>query len=441
MRLVCESSTVILTVMPMWLVILTTAVSAAIATLIIDFVVRQFVAREKRIERRIEHRYAVEDPQFSRTMGNLLVGPFYCHNKVTPLRNGDEIFPAMLQAIRGARRTITFETFIYWAGDIGLEFAQALAERSRAGVKVHVLLDWFGSQQIDSGAIRMMETAGVELERYHKLHFTRFRHINHRTHRKLLIIDGSVGFTGGVGIADEWTGNAQDPAHWRDSHYRVEGPSVAALQSAFMDNWIKARGEVLHDERYFPALEPAGEAACQVFYSSPAGGADSMRLMFLLAITAAIRSIRIGTAYFIPDHLTTGALLGARRRGVRVEIIVPGEYNDQGMVRLVSRSRYGKLLRAGVKIYEYEPTMYHVKLIIVDELWLSVGSTNFDNRSFSLNDEVNLNVTDRALVRSQIEWFEQDKQRSREITLAAWARRPWREKLKEHAVGVLHSQL
>jgi cardiolipin synthase len=424
-----------------WQIIVITAIVTAIATVIIDFVVRQFAKREKRVERRIEHLYSVADEQFGRTMENLLSAPLLPGNKITPLRNGDQIFPALLEGIRSAQRTITFETFIYWSGDIGREVAQAFAERARAGVKVHVLLDWFGSKWIDPEAIRLMQDAGAQVERFHKIHVGRFRNVNHRTHRKLLIVDGRLGFTGGVGIADEWTGDAQDPDHWRDSHYRVEGPCVAALQGAFMDNWIKARNVVMHSDEYFPALEPAGNAACQVFQSSPAGGAESMRLMFLLAITAAERSIRIGSAYFIPDKLATAALLGARRRGVNIEVIVPGKYNDQGLVRLVSRSRYGRLLHAGVKIYEYQPTMYHTKLMIVDDLWLSVGSTNFDNRSFSLNDEVNLNIVDAELARNQIEWFEQDKARSHEIKLAEWSGRPVHEKVREHAVGWLRSQL
>lgn len=421
--------------------ILITAVVTACATLAIDFIVRQFAKREKRVARKIEHLYAAGDDQFRRTMANLFTAPVFQGNKVTPLRNGDEIFPAMLDAIRSANKTITFETFIYWSGDIGRNFAQALAERSRAGVRVHVLLDWFGSKEMDPSAMRQVEDAGVELERYHKIHLGRIRNINHRTHRKLLVIDGRIGFTGGVGIADEWSGDAQDPDHWRDSHYRVEGPSVGALQCAFMDNWIKARQVVLHGEGYFPALQPVGDTVCQVFQSSPGGGADSVQLMFLLAMTAARRSIRIGTAYFIPDDLSMGALVGARKRGIDIEVIVPGEYNDQGLVRLVSRSRYGKLLRAGVKIYEYRPTMYHTKLMIVDDQWVSVGSTNFDNRSFSLNDELNLNIMDADLARNQIEWFEQDKARSREIKLKDWVRRPLHEKFSEHAVGWLHSQL
>ncbi len=427
--------------MPSWLVISIIVPLTAVVTLLADFIVRQFSKQEQRVEHRINHLYTVADDQFARTMANLLSRPFVPSNKVTPLRNGDHIFPSMLHAIRSAQRTITFETFIYWAGNIGQEFADALAERSRAGVKVHVLLDWYGSKEIDPKALQEMEDAGVEVERYHKIHFARLRSVNHRTHRKLLIIDGRIGFTGGVGIADHWAGDAQDPNHWRDSHYRVEGAIVAALQCAFMDNWIKARQVVLHDENYFPALETAGESACQVLQSSPAGGAESTRLMFLLAITAATRSIRISTAYFIPDRLSTAALLSACKRGVEIEIIVPGEHNDEGLVRLVSRSRYGTLLRAGVKIYEYEHTMYHTKLMIVDDLWTSVGSTNFDNRSFSLNDEVNLNIMDSALARNQIEWFKQDKTCAREIRLNDWSRRPMHEKLREHAVSWLHSQL
>ncbi len=427
--------------MPNWILIAATSFSTLLLGGLALFVWRQLAPRENRAETRLRHLYSSEDEQFLRTMSALFTAPSHGGNRVTALFNGDEIFPAMLDAIASAERTITFETFIYWSGDMGRRFSEALSERARAGVAVHVLLDWFGSLPLDQTVIESMRQAGAHVERYHEPRFARPHHTNHRTHRKLLVIDGRMGFAGGVGIADEWTGNAQDRHHWRDSHFRVEGPGVAGLQRAFMDNWMKATGEVLHTEAYFPHLEPAGDAVCQVFQSSPQGGSDSVRLMYLLALNAARRSIRLSTAYLVPDRHCIAALHAAHRRGVSVEIIVPGEHNDSDLVRLVSRARYGVLLRGGVRIFEYQPTMYHTKMMMVDDVWLSVGSANFDNRSFRLNDEVNLNVYDRDLARQQSEWFERDKQRSRPVDLKEWDQRPLAGKIKEHAALLVRSQI
>jgi cardiolipin synthase len=254
-------------------------------------------------------------------------------------------------------------------------------------------------------------------------------------------VDGKVGFTGGVGIADAWSGHAQDPEHWRDTHFRAEGPVVAQMQAVFMDNWIKVSGEVLHDAEYFPQLEPRGDGAGQMFSSSPTGGSESMRLMYLLAITAAARSINLSSAYFVPDDMSLDALAAAARRGVKVWIITPGEHMDAETVRKASRARWGVLLEAGVEIFEYQPTMHHCKVMIVDGLWVSVGSTNFDNRSFSLNDEANLNITDAAFAGHQVEIFQQDIARSRAISLAEWQQRPLLEKLIENAASLLRLQL
>ena len=423
--------------MPVSLIVVITAV----ATFLLVIIVRQFVAPEKAIKQQIDHLYGVADEQFLRSIGNLLPPAVIPGNRITPLVNGDEIFPAMLRAIRAARTTITFETFIYWSGRIGREFADALMERARAGVKVHVLLDWLGSNRMDQKLLDEMESAGVDLERYHPLHWYNISRVNNRTHRKLLVVDGRVGFTGGVGIADEWTGHAQDPQHWRDTHFMLEGPAVAQMQSAFMDNWLKTHARVLHGGDYFPRLEPVGPSPAQVFMSSPEEGSESVRLMYLLSIAAARRSVRLGTAYFVPDDLAIDTLAAAQRRGARVEIIVPGKHIDTQTVRRASRSRWGKLLEAGIAIYEYEPTMYHTKVLVVDDLWVSVGSTNFDNRSFRLNDEANLNVYDAQLAAHQVECFEQDKSRARRITFEEWKNRPLREKLIAHAAGLLRWQL
>ena len=392
---------------------------------------------EKKIEREIPHLYAADDPQFMRSMGVLLGPAILEGNKATELINGDRIFPAMLESIRGARKTILFETYIYWSGDIGNEFADALSERARAGVKVHVLMDWIGSGKADEAMIDKMKVAGVEVEKFHPLRWYNLGRMNNRTHRKLLIVDGGVGFTGGVGIAEIWTGNAQSPDHWRDSHFRVEGPVVAQMQSVMLDNWSKTTGKVQHGAPYFPPLKPAGNQNAQVFSSSPNGGSESMLMMYMMAIAAATRSIDISSSYFVPDELTRKTLVSAVKRGVRVRIITPGEHMDAETVRRASRGLWGDLLEAGVEMHEYQPTMYHVKAMIVDGLMTSVGSTNFDVRSFRLNDEANLNVYDTAFARRQTEVFEADLKQSRRITFEAWRNRPWSDKLREHTLALI----
>ncbi len=413
-----------------------------LATVLVTLVVLNLRAGgAPRIERPLEPAAAVGEPQFLRDMGTLLGPPVVDGNRVTGLNNGDEIFPAMLAAIRTARSTITFETYIYWSGRIGREFAEALSERAHAGVRVHVLVDWVGSEKMDERLLRAMEASGVQIRRFHPLRWYTLSRVNNRTHRKLLVVDGRVGFTGGVGIADPWLGHAQDRDHWRDSHYRVEGPAVGQMQSAFLDNWMEAAGEVLHGEGYFPAIPSAGESRAQVLSSSPAGGSEDVRLMYLLSIAGARWSVRLAASYFVPDDLALRTFVEARRRGVTIEVIVPGPEIDAEVVRRASRARWGPLLRAGVRMHEYQPTMFHCKVMIVDDQWVSVGSTNFDDRSFRLNDETNLNVLDPAFAATQIAAFEQDKARSREITLQAWEARPWTEKLWERGAALLRSQL
>ncbi len=374
-------------------------------------------------------------------MGTLLGADVLDGNRIEALLNGDEIFPPMLQAIRNARKSITFETFIYWSGAIGREFADALAERGRAGVKVHVLLDWVGSNKMDASVLAEMEQAGVQVKKYHEPKWYQLGRLNNRTHRKLLVVDGWDGFTGGVGIADAWTGHAQDPEHWRDSHYHVQGPVVGQMQAVFMDNWIKVSGDVLHGPDYFPLLKPVGGGRAHVFSSSPSGGSESMRLMYLLAITAASQSVHLSTPYFVPDGLTINAIADAARRGVHIQIITVGSHSDSETVRRASRARWGPLLEAGVEIYEYEPTMYHCKVMIVDALWVTVGSTNFDPRSFRLNDEANVSFYDTDFARRQIDIFQQDLRLSRRITFQEWKNRPLAEKLWEHAASLLGPQL
>jgi cardiolipin synthase len=394
-------------------------------------------AGERRVTHEIDHLYPVGHTQFFRSMGMLLGPGIVGGNRVQALHNGDEIFPAMLQAIRGARRTVLFETFIYWSGEIGDEFAQALSERARAGVNVHVLLDWLGSIKVDQRLVETMRDAGVEVHRFHPLRWYNLGRINNRTHRKLLIVDGCIGFTGGVGIAPPWTGHAQDEEHWRDSHYRVQGPVVSQMQSVMLSNWSKTTGRILHGEDYFPTLAEAGGQQAQMFHSSPSGGSESMQLMVLIAITAAVKTIDIASAYFVPDSMVRLALVAARQRGVRVRVITPGRKIDQQTVRHASRALWGELLEAGLEMYVYQPTMYHCKLVLVDGLLASVGSTNFDPRSFHLNDEANLNVYDTGFARELTEVFEQDLQRCKRVTLEDWQRRPALEKARERLAALL----
>ena len=408
---------------------------------ILAVILANFVSSEKHLRHKIKPEYAVDDPQFARTMNALLGSPLLGGNHVTELLNGDAIFPAMLEAIRSARKSITFETFIYWKGKIGQEFAEALAERARAGVRVHVLIDFVGSNKMDPALLELIKNGGGELEKFHPLSWYHLARFNNRTHRKLLVVDGRIGFTGGVGIADEWRGNAQDRDHWRDTHFRVEGPVVAEMQAAFMVNWIKTRSTVEHTEAYFPELRPAGDQFAQMFHSSPQEGSEDIRLMYLLTIAAAQKRILLEQAYFVPDDLTIELLVAARKRGVEIEIITPGPETDKPIVRRASRARWGKMLEAGVRLYEFQPTNFHCKLMIVDTLWSSVGSTNFDNRSFRLNDEANLNVYDARFAAQLEKIFADDKKRSREVTLEQWRRRPFSEKLWEHTVGLLRSQM
>ncbi len=419
-----------------WTVLVTVAV-----TLVLSVLALNFMPGEKQIERQLTRQYDTHDPQFRRSLGVLLGPPILEGNKVEALINGDQIFPAMLAAIRAAKETITFETYIYWSESIGDEFSAALAERARAGVKVHLMLDFMGSMKMNNKQIDDMKQAGVQVQRYHKPVWWKLARMNNRTHRKLLVIDGKIGFTGGVGVADQWRGNAQDEDHWRDSHFRVEGPVVGQIQAVFNDNWTKATGVVLDGPGYFPELTPKGTMPAQMFSSSPTGGSESMHLMYLMAITAARHKIDLSAAYFVPDDLTIRTMIAAAKRGVRVRLITPGPIIDSDLVKAASRDRWPELLDAGVQIAEYKPTMYHVKTLIVDDILVSVGSTNFDNRSFSINDEANLNVMDPGFAAQMTEIYEQDWSRATPVTEHKFAQRPWYQRVSTWAVSLIDKQL
>lgn len=417
-----------------WLVFLTPIAAMAV------FIAANIVTGEKRLTRRPKKLYASRDIDFRRSLGLLLGPSILSGNSVRMLLNGDEAFPAMLDSIRKAKVSVTFETFIF-RDDIANEFCKALTDAASRGVSVHILLDWLGSKQMDRKALEPAKEAGAQVRLYHELGWYHWRRINNRTHRKLLIVDGETGFTGGLGIGHEWTGHAQDPAHWRDTHYEVTGPVVAQMQAVFIDNWIKATGEVLHGDRYFPTLKATGELDAQMFSSSPEGGSASMHLMVLLAITAANTSIDIENSYFVPDALTIESLIAAKRRGVRVRVLVPNRHTDAPLGRWAAHALYNDLLDGGIEISEYEPTMLHCKLIVVDALWVSVGSCNFDDRSFRLNDEANLNVFDKDFAKRQLVQFEVDFAKSKRIHAGRWARRSISRRILERVALSFRSQL
>lgn len=415
--------------------------ATVLATTLMMLLMQNFMTPERVMERKIEHSYTISDPQFRREM-SILLGPGKTRaNHVTALQNGDEIFPTMLLAIRSAQMSITFETFIYWSGDIGEAFSAALSERARAGVTVSVILDWLGSNNMEQSQLDAMQAAGVRVQRYRPLHWYHLSRMNNRTHRKLLVVDGRVGFTGGVGIADHWTGDGGHPDHWRDTHYRIEGPVVAQLQAAFSDNWIKTTGQVLNGPSYYPALQQAGQMDAHVFLASPSGGSESMHLMFLLAIAAAETTIDLAASYFVPDRLLIEALVAARNRDVRVRILLPGPHIDSFTVKISSKADWGELLRAGAEIHVYQPTMLHTKLLVIDSEFVSVGSTNFDMRSIRLNDEASLNIYNSDFATQMTAVFEADLLEAEPYSLSSWESRPLREKFGEKVLLPIKSQL
>ncbi len=378
-------------------------------------------------------------PDFQRSLAGLFGSNLSAGNSIDILQNGDEIFPAMLDAIAQAETSINFETYIYWSGAIAQRFAEALIDRARNGVEVRVLLDWAGSNAMDFDLIDAMEAGGVQVTRFRPLRWYTLDRINNRTHRKFLVIDGRVGFIGGVGIGDEWRGRARNPDEWRETHYRVTGPVVAAMQGGFASNWVEDTGEILQGDAFFPPLAPTGDLTTQLVLSAT-GSRNYIHLMLMTTIASAQSNIRITTPYFVPDHVAVEQLRAARARGVEIDIIVPGPHMSKEIVRYASRHLWGPLLEAGVRIHEYQPTFMHAKLLIVDETFASIGSTNFDERSFRLNDEANLNVFDAEFTAAKIEIFAQDLAQSRQISLQEWQDRPVLQRLHDWAWSLLRAQ-
>ena len=381
-------------------------------------------------------------PRFLRVVEALTGAPVSEGNHVDLLINGDRIFPAYLETIAGAEQTLNLLTYAYWTGDITREVAEAVCARARAGVECNVLVDALGGAKMDSSLLEPMAEAGVTFARFRPVKPYAVRRLTNRTHRKILVADGRVAMTGGVGIAEEWTGDAQDPGHWRDTHVRVRGPVVLGLQGAFAENWLEATGEVLAGAGYLPELDPVEDGGpMQVMRSSAGVGDTDVEALYFLAIASAKRSLDLTAAYFAPRPAFIEALAEAARRGVAVRILVPGSHIDKEVVRVAGRSSYDQLLEAGIRIFEYTPTMLHAKTMVVDGVWSSVGSVNFDNRSFQLHDEATLCVQGAAFAALLNETLEADLEAAEEFTLERWRQRPLRRRVTEGSSRMLRREL
>lgn len=384
--------------------------------------------------------YGPLDPPFASAMGPIVGTEFVDGNKVELLVNGASFFPAMIDEIKRAQKTITLETYIWTPGKISEDFVFALMERARAGVKVHVLVDGMGTLKFDENDRERLREAGVEIYKYGREHWWEVKpNINHRTHRKILVVDGRVGFTGGMCIDDRWGGNADNAKVWRETQIRVEGPAVRQLQAAFASNWLQTTSSLLLGEGYFPKIESAGRTLAHAFKSGPGEGPEYARLGYLFAIAAARKSIDISHAYFVPDDLAIDMLVAARQRGVKVRVVVPA-INDSAFGRAASRSRWGRLLEAGVEFYQYLPAMYHPKTMAVDDALVIVGSANFDNRSFAINDEVTMSILDRKLAADHKRMFEGDLEKSAPYTFPEYQARPFYIKATDAFCGLFRSQ-
>lgn len=392
------------------------------------------------LSRDVQHGSPVTSARFHHEVSNM-PGPVVLDgNRVTELQNGGEAFPAMIAAIRSAQKSVNLESYIYWPGEVGRRFRAALSERARAGVPVHVLVDAIGCK-LDDSTVKAMRDAGVQFQYYHPIKWYTLNRLNDRDHRKILVVDGRVGFIGGIDIADAWDGNDTQPDHWRDMDFQVEGPGVAQMQAVFEQNWVVVTGHVLLGPDYFPLLQPLGNTSAQTFASSPANVSGNMQMMYLLAIAAARKSIDLEAAYFIPGDLLRQALKDALKRGVKVRIIVPGPHIDSQIVLDASQAEWGPMMAAGAHIYRYQQSLFHSKLMIIDGYLTMVGSANFDERSFHLNAEANINIYDPDFGTHMTGIFEQDVAHSREISLQEWQNRSWLRKVEDQMSSLASSQL
>lgn len=389
----------------------------------------------------LDHEFATDSTDFMTTIAGATGVPFTQGNRIDLLNNGDEFYPVMLREIASAHTSITIEAYIYWEGEIGRTFAEALADKARSGVKVKILLDAIGSSSIGNDILEILESADCQIAWYNPIHWYTIGRFNNRTHRKSLIIDGRVGFTGGAGIADHWLGHAEDADHWRDMQIRVEGPAVTPLQTGFAQNWLERTHELVSGPMYYPALESAGPHVALTIMSSPVTGASTVRTMYYLSIICAKRTIWIANPYFVPDASAIDMLIEANKRGVDVKIMVSGMTNDSWLSRQNSVRLYGRLLQAGIEIHEYQQTMLHHKTMVVDGVWATVGTTNFDSRSFAHNEESNVCFYDAELVERMEEIFREDLGVCARIDLASWKQRGIFAKSQEFVAAFLQEQV
>jgi cardiolipin synthase A/B len=388
----------------------------------------------------LDHEFSIESDEFLDTVAGASGVPFVEGNAVELLNNGDAFYPRMLEAIEGAQASITIEAYIYWAGDIGLKFAQSLAERAKAGVRVKILLDAIGSANIGPEILQILEANGCQVAWYNPIHWYTLGRFNNRTHRKSLIVDGQIAFTGGAGIADHWLGSAQGPSQWRDLQIRVEGPAVTPLQTGFTHNWQQTTGELLTGALYYPTIEPRGRLAVQTLMSSPETGGSNVRTMYYLSIVCARKSLYIANPYFVPDPVAIDTLIEAKQRGVDVRIMVSGIRNDNWLARHNSVRLFGRLLDAGIEILEYNRTMLHHKTMVVDSVWVTVGTTNFDNRSFAHNEESNVCFFDRDVATQLHAIFLDDVSACARVEPDTWGRRGAWRKAQELVASFLQEQ-
>ncbi len=388
----------------------------------------------------LDHGIAVASPGFKRTMAGASGSMFVDGNALEILNNGDAFYPAMLEAVREATASITIEAYIYWAGEIGHAFAEALAAKARAGLPVKILLDAIGSAQIGRDILHILSDAGCQVAWYNPIRWYTLGRFNNRTHRKSLIVDGRIAFTGGAGIADHWRGDARNPGEWRDIQIRLEGPAVVPLQTGFAHNWQQTTGELVTGDAFYPVIAPAGRLAAQTLLSSPEAGASSVRTMYYLSISCARESVFIANPYFIPDPVATELLIDACKRGVDVRVMVSGIRNDNWLARHNSVRLFGPLLRAGIEIQEFNKTMLHHKTMVVDRRWVTIGTTNFDNRSFAHNEESNVCCIDRHLAAQLHDIFLADVDGCRRVTLKDWQRRGLLARSQELVASFLQEQ-
>lgn len=386
------------------------------------------IPKEIRVLDSINAHYDVRDAGFQRESGLLTGREWVSGNSISVLENGEAIYSAMLDAIRSAEESVTFETYQFHDGKVGNKFAEALAGAADRGVRVHVIMDYVGSIDASEDQLERMRDAEVELIRWRNPAWYQIARFNYRTHRKLLIKDGRIAYTGGANITDDWIGGIEHGA-FRDFHYELRGPVTAELQGAFSENWVASTGKLLSGPAYYPELEEAGNLLMQVISSHPQEGVKKMRKMFLYALASARESIRLTTAYFYPDKSFLDALEDAANRGVHVQILLPGESIDKGFVRHASVNLWRGILEAGVEIYEFRPSMYHAKLAIIDDYLVSIGSSNLDNRSFRLNDETNVNILDGTFAKEMIRFYNHDLDYSERYTLEEWENRPLRSRI------------